>query len=1398
MKRTRILFLCLFLIISWHSTRAEIIEPIVTIEKSPIEGDESDYVTESEVTFKTTITYPTPAPGHENDPKATVVSFSWNFNDPTDPGNINGYTSTNPTMTVKHTFKCGMYIVALSYTTSSGISTTIYDNVITMNSLITSSITTAPSVCVIPGTNPSVYDDVQLTSDTYLSAYPTYKWSIINPSGAQTNSDYLIFYNGANANNVTSQDKQTVYVNFNKYPASFPVTIQIRCEVQTAVADGSCTLANMKSITFKQGITAPVACNSCASNNLFKICPDAPAIQLGAAPVAGISYAWTASTGALQYLSAANISNPTFTPQPGAPANISYTLTATSNSNSCWNSAQVNYQLNTLAVSVPANVSICKNAVITATASGGSGSYSYQWSSTDNNVQELSATNIANPTFTCVERKIKTFQVKVTDQVALCSVTKTVTVDFKNNTLNAISGYTLDWCNAAHTISADHLFSGGTAPFLLSTAGATPTATLQASIFAVSTPQAGNVTITDNDGCSVNSSYTVNTTPLTISSIQYNTPLSASFRTSNINGYGGHIYTVCNTDSSALDITFTVNGGCAGYTYYWVATTSPYSTPMYYFDYSTGQPYLAIPFSNNPGAVGTVLSSNTFRSTIKFRTDQYVDYRIALIVKDANGAITGQTITDVETQRFLLPVLTNTCDGQNVTTVATHWQTKGTTSTTWTYPGDAQLISQADNSVTLYYPNQTVANVSFNTANTCGTNTVTTTYKSGIPLDAGADRTICTGNNVTMNVIGGGSESFTWSPATGLSSTTIKNPVASPTATTTYTVSIKPLGCNNAITDNVQIYVVNSSNPPSWKRGFLSSFYTPAVDNVVSDPGSNQIYYRTADNHIHSMWWNSDAQEWGWSGLADVDNAAGDLAIAPDGQLFYRTTSNQLHSLKWTPATGWQHVVPVDWITNVQGPIVATNSQVFYRTIDNKIHSIYMTAPDQWAWSEMNQVANSNVGNAMAFSFADWRLYYRTQDSKLNFIYWTGNNWNRTDLSSVTGTVVGNSITCATNGTVFYKTTSNGIRSVSLSASNWIGTGYGLSNVAGDLFCDIQNRIFFRTTENTINYISSATSWQVDKLNSSTYPNGSGIVISSNIPYANITVPNNGNVYFRTADGRIRCVYYEGNCEFKIPNTRAPENPSNTVAGVHYTDSFIEHSALTDTYCSGGGNINTIRIPGQDMYCTIEDGVGIKSPGAKGVQISYTGYIYVPDEGTYNFYLTSHDGSNMYIGNKLVVDNGYGTGHPTTTASGLIALKAGKHIYTINKNNVTDGAEISLSYEGPSTPKQKIPDNAYFILATTYRLGEMTSDINSDTTTSVDVYPNPFTNSLKFLVTTNKTKEAQQAIVQLYDLMGKEVYNGLINTNKEEEIMINTIPGLYIGKVIFEDGTVYQFKVTKE
>ncbi|MBS1636806.1 MAG: S8 family serine peptidase [Bacteroidetes bacterium] len=69
---------------------------------------------------------------------------------------------------------------------------------------------------------------------------------------------------------------------------------------------------------------------------------------------------------------------------------------------------------------------------------------------------------------------------------------------------------------------------------------------------------------------------------------------------------------------------------------------------------------------------------------------------------------------------------------------------------------------------------------------------------------AGQDYTICAGN--TFSLSGSGGPSYTWSPSASLSASNIAQPVASPTVTTIYTLTVNNAGCGTS-TDQVTVTV---------------------------------------------------------------------------------------------------------------------------------------------------------------------------------------------------------------------------------------------------------------------------------------------------------------------------------------------------------------------------------------------------------------------------------------------------------------------------------------------------------------------------------------------------------------------------------------------------------------
>lgn len=105
----------------------------------------------------------------------------------------------------------------------------------------------------------------------------------------------------------------------------------------------------------------------------------------------------------------------------------------------------------------------------------------------------------------------------------------------------------------------------------------------------------------------------------------------------------------------------------------------------------------------------------------------------------------------------------------------------------------------------------------------------------------------------------------------------------------------------------------------------------------------------------------------------------------------------------------------------------------------------------------------------------------------------------------------------------------------------------------------------------------------------------------------------------------------------------------------------------------------------------------ISTAGYKGKDsfgLRYTGYIKVPKDGVYIFYADSDDGSQLYVANRLVVDND-GL-HPAREKRGIISLQAGFHPIRLTFFEGEGDEHLALLYEGPGIRKQAIPGSLLY------------------------------------------------------------------------------------------------------
>lgn len=200
------------------------------------------------------------------------------------------------------------------------------------------------------------------------------------------------------------------------------------------------------------------------------------------------------------------------------------------------------------------------------------------------------------------------------------------------------------------------------------------------------------------------------------------------------------------------------------------------------------------------------------------------------------------------------------------------WQTtQDTLAGTWTNIGTGALTQSTGTiNQTTYY--RIYAGCSFSSsADTSAIYTITVSTNPTPSLTSTPQNpTFCNGATVPTSISLTGADFYTWSPATGIDTTSGPNVLASPTNTTQYTIiGTDSLGCQGSLQLNVQV-----SNPPTYtmsatpsticygdssrvraslQGGFGGTTYLwnpggQTVSNFYDHPTESTIYYVTVTN----------------------------------------------------------------------------------------------------------------------------------------------------------------------------------------------------------------------------------------------------------------------------------------------------------------------------------------------------------------------------------------------------------------------------------------------------------------------------------------------------------------------------------------------------------------------
>ncbi len=239
--------------------------------------------------------------------------------------------------------------------------------------------------------------------------------------------------------------------------------------------------------------------------------------------------------------------------------------------------------------------------------------------------------------------------------------------------------------------------------------------------------------------------------------------------------------------------------------------------------------------------VGIVPTSGTpALYTGSFTTSASNTYNKILFYTEYTGGVSLQAYTEIKIEDIhILPTMPIAeagtqhiiCAGQCVAIGGTPTGSGGYPPYTYSWSNGSTLANP------LVCPTAyTVYTVTVTNSNGCtATDNVPVYVMTSPPANAaGPDKSICKGSNTQLSASGG--TYYLWSPSAGLSSTSISNPIANPTTTTTYTVSVtNSLGCS--ATDNVVVTVnllptANAGNDISFCKGNGSYIGVPTPFNT--------------------------------------------------------------------------------------------------------------------------------------------------------------------------------------------------------------------------------------------------------------------------------------------------------------------------------------------------------------------------------------------------------------------------------------------------------------------------------------------------------------------------------------------------------------------------------------
>jgi alpha-N-arabinofuranosidase len=147
----------------------------------------------------------------------------------------------------------------------------------------------------------------------------------------------------------------------------------------------------------------------------------------------------------------------------------------------------------------------------------------------------------------------------------------------------------------------------------------------------------------------------------------------------------------------------------------------------------------------------------------------------------------------------------------------------------------------------------------------------------------------------------------------------------------------------------------------------------------------------------------------------------------------------------------------------------------------------------------------------------------------------------------------------------------------------------------------------------------------------------------------------------------------EGSCE--LASALEIKNPKSGILYEYYEGYWKNLPAFNGLSAKRSGVLDQFVIPDNNS--------------GENFAVRYSGYIKIPTDGLYTFYINSDDGTDLVIDDNLIVDND--GQHASVEQSSTAVLKAGYHQIKVGFFQAGGGKAFDVSIEGPNIAKQIIP-----------------------------------------------------------------------------------------------------------